>query len=315
MTEISDRFHLNQLNGCTIVPLLTPFHEDGSLDEKALSKMTDSILGGGCKCILVSGTTGEALSMSVDLRIRLMELTIKSMNGRGLLLFGISDNCFENSATLAEAGIEGGCAGVVAHLPFCYPMGEREMENWFLALADRINGPLFIYNIPQTTGISIPMGVIERLSRHPNIAGMKDSERDMERQLDLTHLFSKRDDFAFFTGYIGESKKIMQAGARGFVPAVANVCPSLASEIMNAHLVGDYSIFDERLQRMMDIAAVFQAGCTIAEALCSMKASASVFDLCKPHVLPPLPPIDPGKIQKFRRAFEELNLINPQPSF
>ena len=299
----------SQLNGTAIVPMLTPFTADGQLDRDSIGRLVQHILRGGCQGIMISGTTGEAVSMDKKMRVELMNIVKEYTSDQCVLLFGIGHNCLEQSVSLAHTAFELGVDGVVAHLPAYYDLSSNQMEAWFTSLVDQIQGPTYIYNIPQTTKASIPIEVLISLSHHPNIVGLKDSERDEARQLQLARDFAKRKDFAFFTGFIGAALEIMKAGARGFVPAVGNFFPSKAREIMDAHLLGDYARFDDRLKRLMDISVVFQGDRNVAEALSAMKATASILELCEPYVLQPLQNCGAAEIERIRQELEAFSVI------
>ncbi|MBT3480465.1 MAG: dihydrodipicolinate synthase family protein [Opitutales bacterium] len=276
------------LRGSALVPMITPFDEKGDLDEKAVVRLVDHILDGGCQGIVACGTTGEAVSMSRKMRIRLAEICVKSMKGRGVLLFGIGDDILERSVEIGKAAIEAGVDALIAHLPSYYSITEPQMEKWFVDLADRINAPIFLYNIPQTTGLSLSLAAVKRLSHHPLIVGIKDSDANERRQIKLGRMFSKRKDFAYLCGAGELVNSAMLNGAVGFTPSLGNLLPELVSKLMKCHSNGDEAGYVSISNSLNELAKVLQGGRGISRGLSSLKAAVSRTRLCKPHMLLPL---------------------------
>jgi hypothetical protein len=191
-----------QMRGYSIVPLLTPFTQEGEVDLRSLEKIIEHIAAGGCQGLMVCGTTGEFASMTVEQRIALVREAVRIAQGRLLVFGGIGDTSLQHSVRLAREFLAAGADAVVGNLPSYYPLTPEMMERYFTSLADRIDGPVYLYNIPQTTRQSIPLDVIERLSRHPRIAGIKDSEPDGARQEQVCRMFAGRSDFVVFCGSI-----------------------------------------------------------------------------------------------------------------
>ncbi|HEY5553031.1 MAG TPA: dihydrodipicolinate synthase family protein, partial [Opitutaceae bacterium] len=203
MSAFTERGHTRaQLRGYSIVPMLTPFTTEGRLDEPAVARIVGNVIAGGCQGLMVCGTTGEFASMTVSMRIRTVELAVAAAAGRAVIFGGIGDTSPAHSITLAHGFLAEGADAVVANLPSYYPLTPAMMESYFVGLADAIDGPLYLYNIPQTTRQSIPFDVISRLSTHLRIAGIKDSEPDGARQEQLCALFANRSDFAVFCGSV-----------------------------------------------------------------------------------------------------------------
>src|SRR5208282_1481586 len=137
---------------------------------------------------------------------------------------GISGNSMRDSLDAAEEWQQLGADAVVAHPPYYFPIPDAMHEAYFAKLADSLPLPLLLYNIPQTTHVSIPLEAVTRLSRHPNIIGIKDSQRDLPR---LTRLIEEHRDekFRVLCGSISLSLECLRLGAHGLVPSTANFAP------------------------------------------------------------------------------------------
>lgn len=310
MRQLTTRGHTRaQLRGFSIVPLLTPVTADGLLDEPALARIVEHIIGGGCQGLMVCGTTGEFASMSIEMRIRVVQLAIKASAGRAVIFGGIGDTSPAHSLTLAREFLAAGADAVVGNLPSYYPLTPEMMESYFSGLADRIEGPVYLYNIPQTTRQSIPLDVIGRLSHHPRIVGIKDSEPDGARQEQLCRMFAERTDFAVFCGSVGFTTRAMRAGADGFVPGAGNFAPALMRQLMDQLVAGDIAGADATQMRLDAINAVYQKGRIISQVFGALKAVMEIHGLCGRHVFSPLLPATDAEVEQVRAQVRELGLV------
>jgi len=296
--------------GFSIVPLLTPFQADGSLDEAAVRRLVEHVVTGGCQAVMVCGTTGEAASMTLADRVRLLQLAVEHAAGRAMVFGGIGHNCQRDAIELASAFFRDGAAAVVAHLPSYYPIGAAEIEAYFTGLADRIAAPLYLYNIPQTTNHSIPLDVVERLSRHPHIVGIKDSEPNAARQEAVARQFAGRSDFSVFCGSIAFTVQAMRAGADGFVPSAANVAPRVTRDAMDAWMRHDEAAALKAQERIAAVSATYQSGRNVPQALCASKAALEVMGLASRHMLPPLQSWTDAMVADLRDRLRAANLVS-----
>jgi 4-hydroxy-tetrahydrodipicolinate synthase len=125
-------------------------------------------------------TTGESASVPVELRRCFVRAAVERLRGRALLYVGIGDNCFARSVESAAEAFHAGAAAVVAQLPSYYSLKPEEMFSYYWSLADRIEVPLLLYNIPSTTHMSIPVDVVASLARHPRIDGVVPSSGNLD---------------------------------------------------------------------------------------------------------------------------------------
>lgn len=296
-----------QLRGTAIVPLVTPATPEGTVDAPALTRVVEHILAGGCQGLMVCGTTGEFASLTVAQRSATVRLALAAVRGRALVFGGVGDTCLEHSLTLARECFAAGADAVVGNLPSYYPLTPEMMEGYFRRLADGAGGPVYLYNIPQTTRQSIPLEVVERLSHHPGIAGIKDSEPDPARQEQLARMFAGREDFAVFCGSVAMTSRSLRAGADGFVPGSGNFLPALARQLMDQLVAGDPAA-DATQQRVDAINAVYQKGRTISQVFAALKAIMEILGLCGREVFPPLQTATPGEVATIRAQLRDLGV-------
>ncbi len=298
-----------RMRGYAIVPLLTPFTPAGDIDGPALIRVIDHIVAGGCQGIMVAGTTGEFASMSVKMRLRLMELASRAARGRLLIFGGIGDTSPAHSIELGREFLRFGAHAVVGNLPSYYPLTPEMMERYFVQVAEAVGGPMYLYNIPQTTRQSIPLDVVDRVSRHPLIAGIKDSEPDATRQETLARSHGGRPDFTVFCGSIAFAARSMRAGADGCVPGAGNFAPAILRQFMDSLVSGDVAAGDAMQQRVDAINSTYQKGRIITQVFSALKAIMEIYGLCSRHVLSPLMDATDAEVAQLRLQLRELGLV------
>jgi dihydrodipicolinate synthase/N-acetylneuraminate lyase len=270
-----------------IVPMVTPFDEKGKIDFVAAERITEYLIANGTTPFIL-GTTGECSSIPDELRLAFVEKVVKAAAGRLLTYAGIAANCFQTSVTLARQYFDAGIDVVVAHLPSYYPLNSDHMLRYFGSLADECPGPVILYNIPKTTHHSIPLKVVEKLSHHPNIWGLKDSERDLARLEQAITMWKNRTDFSYLIGWAAQAENGLAQGADGLVPSTGNFVPNIYQKLYNAVLEGDFSTSELYQQKSSDISLIYQKDLLLSETIPALKIIMNYLGLCGPNVLPPL---------------------------
>jgi 4-hydroxy-tetrahydrodipicolinate synthase len=291
----------------TVVPMVTPLTAGGGLDEAALDRLLDSLIAGGVEGIFVLGTTGEGAQVPPRFRLRLVEQTVRRVNKRALVYAGIGDTHPEGVVSGNEF-LRAGADMIVSRPPVALPLAE--LEPWYRSLLDGLDGRLFIYNMPMTTKVSIPLDVIESLLGHPRLAGIKDSENNPARLEELLRRFGGKKDFSVFVGVGVLMEKGLKLGADGIVPSVGNLIPDVCQRLCAAAKKADWIEAENLSTRMNAVAALYQKGRTLNESLSVLKAAMSFRGLCSPHVLPPLHPLTEPQMEKLRHEMGRLHLLN-----
>jgi len=280
-----------------IVPMVTPLNENASLDVAGTKRIVEHVVSNGCMPF-VAGTTGESASLSSPTKEALVRATVEQTAGRQPVFAGIAENCFEASLEAAARYRELGADVAVAHLPCYYPIGERQMRGYFLSLADQCPLPVMLYNIPITTGLSVPVELLDELSHHDNLVGAKDSERGEDRLARSLECWADRDDFTFHLGWAAMSAHGFRNGLDGSVPSSANLVPQLYRRIFDASVEGDHEEAD-RLQSITNaISDFYQAGLPLSESIPIFKAMLEGFGLCQRYAATPMLTLDPSEAEK-----------------
>jgi 4-hydroxy-tetrahydrodipicolinate synthase len=270
-----------------VVPMITPLLPDHTIDFAAVVKLMISFHQNNIHP-LVLGTTGESPSISRKESLKLIETAV-NCKGKGQIVYaGIVGNEVESLIERANEYLQLGADVIVATLPSYYTLTPAQMEKFYLQLADQVKGPVMIYNIKATTQMSIPLDVIERLSHHPKIAGLKDSERDAERMEICIQRYKDREDFSYFCGWGAQSFGSLQLGADGIVPSTGNIVPDMYGKLYAAALNNQWDICNLWQNETDKIAKLYQADKTLGESLYALKSMMQEQGICGNTMMPPL---------------------------
>jgi len=291
-----------------VVPMITPFDKDGQIDSIAAKKITSYLIDHGAIPFIL-GTTGEASSVSISQRGSFIQAVAGEANGEVPVYVGIASNCFADSVQMANESKLCGATFVVAHLPSYYPVRDHHIEEYFLKLADAVPLPLLLYNILATTHISIPFDVVCRLSEHPNIVGIKDSEQDYDRQLKIIEFCKTRESFDHLIGWGAKCSDALLNGSDGIVPSTGNFAPGVYSALFLAAKSGDETLAGYYQKIAGDLSTIYQKGRILSEALAALKVIMHRLDLCEPHVLPPLKNVTEQERQVILNQLSEMNEV------
>jgi len=296
-----------------VVPMVTPFSATGSLDEHAVHRTIESLLAAKVDGIFVLGTTGEAASVPGAIRRRFVDLAVTQAQGRALVYAGLNDNCLSDTVEAANEYFRTGVDAVVALSPFYFPLQPQELSAYFEELLCRMNGPVILYNIPTTTHSSIPIPVLEELVGHPRLAGIKDSENDEARLVELMRRLGGRTDFSIFIGVGALMARMLSLGADGIVPSVGNLVPELCQDLFASVRAGHAAKVEQLHKRMMETAMIYQRGHTLGQSLSALKTAMSLKGLCEPTMLMPLANILPEERERIRQEMLRLGLLAAAP--
>ena len=270
-----------------IVPMITPFTAADAVDAAAVGRVVEHLIAGGMDGLFLLGTTGESASMTVRQKRDLVDAAVKAGRGRLGIYAGISSNVLEEAVQAASDYAELGVDALFVLPPSFYPIPDDALEDWFRQLLDRSRLELLLYNIPLTTHVSIPMGVVERLADHPRLLGMKDSDPDRERLLASLAIAKDRPGFHVLVGTNKLFAEGLALGAHGIIPAAANLAPGVHRDLYRAVRASQHDEVQRLTVAMGEVLA--QYGCpTLGETLAKLKALMSQKGLCEAQVLPPL---------------------------
>jgi N-acetylneuraminate lyase/4-hydroxy-tetrahydrodipicolinate synthase len=216
------------------VAMLTPFKEDGSVNNGELRRIIDFQIEGGVHGLFPISSVGEFIHMSRDEKVRMMEIIVDQNKGRVKITPGVGSSLPAESIFLAQKAKELGCDGVVVAPPYFYQLSQENIETYFETIADAVDIPNILYNIPLFTQ-PLSYDVVKRLSRHPNVVGMKDSSGSM---VDFMHFMDKikiaGEDINVLTGREETLFACLMVGGKGCMTATAGILPEIMVDLYTA---------------------------------------------------------------------------------
>ena len=221
----------------SIVAIVTPMHADGSLDYPGLQKLIDWHIAEGTDGIVIVGTTGESATVSVAEHCELIRFTVEHAKGRIPIIAGTGGNSTVEAIKLTEAAKECGADAALVVVPYYNRPTQEGMYQHFKAIAEAVDLPIILYNVPGRTVADMSNETVVRLSAIPNIVGIKDATGNIGRGLELLKLVPKT--FAVYSGDDPTAMALMLCGGAGNISVTANVAPKAMHEMCAAAMAGD----------------------------------------------------------------------------
>jgi 4-hydroxy-tetrahydrodipicolinate synthase len=221
----------------SIVAIVTPMHEDGSLDKDGLKKLIDWHIAEGTDGIVIVGTTGESATVSVDEHCELIRLAVEHCAGRIPVIAGAGANSTAEAIRLTRFAKEAGADATLQVVPYYNRPTQEGMFRHFSAIAEAVDLPIILYNVPGRTVADMSNETIVRLSSVPNIVGVKDATGNIGRGIALLKDVPK--SFAVYSGDDPTAMALMFCGGAGNISVTANVAPRAMHELCEAAMAGD----------------------------------------------------------------------------
>ena len=223
---------------CGSIPaLITPFSDDGSIDLATFRALIDWHIAEGSDAIVVVGTTGESPTVDFEEHHTLIATAVEHAAGRIPVIAGTGANATAEAIELAAFAQEAGASAHLSVVPYYNKPTQEGLYRHFAAIADVVDLPMILYNVPGRTVADLANDTVLRLAKIAHIVGIKDATGNIERCSDL--LQRAPDDFAVFSGDDASAIALMLLGGRGSISVTANVAPRLMHEMCAAALAGD----------------------------------------------------------------------------
>jgi len=232
------------------VAIVTPFI-DGQLDEQGLKDLIEFQISNGTHGIVPCGTTGESATLSHAEHHRVVELTIKTVNGRVPVLAGTGSNSTTETIELTRHAKEAGADGALVITPYYNKPSQEGLYQHFKTVAEAVDIPLILYNVPSRTAIDMAAVTVARCAEVDNIVGIKEATGDMNRACDVIRRCPK--DFAVLSGDDFTAMSLVLLGGTGVISVTSNVNPKGMSDLMNAALAGDVAKAREIQHRLFPL--------------------------------------------------------------
>ncbi len=233
-----------------LVALVTPFI-DGCLDEQGLIDLIERQIAGGTHGIVPCGTTGESATIGFDEHKRVIDLTVKTVGGRVPVVAGTGANNTMEAIELTESAKQSGADAVLSVVPYYNKPSQEGMYLHFREIAERVDIPMFLYNVPGRTVVNMLPETVARLAEIDNIIGIKEASGSLEQISDVIRRCPR--DFIVLSGDDFTSMPTIFIGGKGVISVISNVYPRGMSEMMEAALVGDINKANELHYRMFEL--------------------------------------------------------------
>ena len=284
-----------------IPPMITPLKAYFSLDINPTERLIEYLIEGGVHGIFILGTTGEFAGLSSAVKRELIQITCQQVKGRVPILVGVTDCSFTESIELAAIAHRSGAEAVVAAPPFYMNIEQEELINYYQKLADIVELPLFLYDMPSHVKINIEVETAVTLSKHPNIIGIKDSSGKIENFQALCEAFRQQPEFKIFVGPEEILAETLLIGGNGGVTGGANLFPELYVALYEAFQKKEYDAVKKFQETILFFSnKLYQHGTYQSSYLKGLKTAMSLEGLCEDNFALPL----------FPHAFSEKSILS-----
>ncbi len=217
--------------------LVTPLATDGSVDEEALARLVDAQIEGGISGLVPMGTTGESPTLTHPEHNHVIEVVIRKADGRVPVIAGTGSNSTAEAIRMTKAAKENGATASLQVAPYYNKPSNEGFYRHFSEIADAVEMPMIVYNIPGRTGKNIENSVMLRLAEHPNIIGVKEASGSMPQVMDL--ISKKPADFWVLSGDDNLALPIIMLGGSGVISVASNIIPAEMEELVAAAVAGE----------------------------------------------------------------------------
>lgn len=221
----------------SLVAIVTPMHEDGSLDFQRLRSLIDWHVEAGTQGIVVVGTTGESPTVDVSEHVELISAAVKHAAGRVAVIAGTGANSTREAIELSEHARRVGATMSLSVVPYYNKPTQEGLYRHFRAIAEAVDLPQILYNVPGRTVADMSNDTALRLAQVPNIVGIKDATGDLARGADLARRAPA--GFALYSGDDATALGFMLLGGHGVISVTANAAPKQMSDMCRAAIAGD----------------------------------------------------------------------------
>ena len=264
----------------TATALITPFR-DGEIDYDCLGRLIDIQISAGIDALVIGGTTAEAATLTDEERYRLFEFSAERIDKKTKLIFGTGTNDTRVAIKHSKFAERVGCDGLLLVTPYYNKGTEGGIEKHYLSIAESVDLPTLLYNVPSRTGVNLGFNLISRLADHPNIVGIKEASDSTDR---LVTLAAISDKIALYSGNDSQVLPALALGGLGVISVISNLLPSETKDMTDAYFSGNLARAREIQFRLLPIIqAMF-----METNPSPIKYAMSLRGLCSPELRLPL---------------------------
>ena len=282
--------------------LITPF-KNGKIDDNAYADLINWQIEQGVSGVIPCGTTGEAATLSYEEHEHVIELCIEVVNKRVTVIAGTGSNCTDEAIRLGLAAKKAGADYLLSVTPYYNKPSQEGLYRHFKRLAEVVDAPHILYNVPGRTGIDLAVDTVARLAQIPNIVGIKDAHIDLSRPVKMRQVVP--DTFSLLSGEDATAAAFLAQGGDGVISVTSNIAPKMLSDMHKAWWSGDMETFGKIRDRLIDVhTAMF-----CESNPCPVKYAVSLLGKCENSVRLPLWDISAASKEKVETAMRKAGII------
>lgn len=286
------------------VAIITPFHEDGSVDYEKFGEIIEFQVQNKTDAIIVCGTTGESSTLTHEEHLEVIRYCVEKVAHRIPVIAGTGSNCTQTAVFLSREAENCGADGLLLVTPYYNKATQNGLYQHFKTIADSVKIPVILYNIPGRTGVALQPETIVRLCKDvENIVGVKDATANISQ---TSHLMQLADGCVdLYSGEDGIIVPMLSIGGKGVISVLSNIAPSQTHEICSRFFEGDVAGSCElQLKALPLIDALFSEVNPIP-----VKKAAELMGLCGGTLRMPLTEMEPEHAAKLEKAMKEFGVL------
>ena len=288
----------------SLVALITPMRPNGDVDEDAFANFVEWQIAQGTQGLVPVGTTGESPTLSHDEHRRVVEIAVQVAAGRVPVIAGAGSNSTAEAIELTRHAKEAGADAALVVTPYYNKPTQEGLFLHYMAIADAVELPLIIYNIPSRSVVDMSVQTMARLAQHRNIVGVKDATANLARPMHTTATCGT--SFVQLSGEDHTALAFLAAGGQGCISVTANVAPALCSAMHAAWVEGRVAEAMAIQQRLLPVHDAMFAETSPGP----VKFAASLLGYGSPHCRLPLAPLGEATQGQVRAALTHAGLLN-----
>jgi len=282
--------------------LITPFTRDNRVDKDGIRQNIEFLIEGGVSGVVPCGTTGEAATLSIQEHEKVIEHAIEYSSVP--VVAGTGSNNTTEALELTKFALDAGADAALLITPYYNKPNDNGMLRHFMTIAEAVDIPIIIYNVPSRTGINLKPELTAELAKLSNIIGIKEASGSLDQITRIIEL-TKDEDFTVISGDDGLTLPILSIGGKGVISVVANVAPKLVVSMVEAFRYGDR----ERARELHLALAPLIRAMFLETNPIPVKKAVELIGLPAGNLRLPLAPISPDNEKKLKKALNDLNLI------
>lgn len=286
--------------------IVTPFR-DGKVDFKKLGELIDFQIAGGTVAIVINGTTGECSTQTIEESTAAIDFCVRHVNSRAIIIAGTGSNDTQSALFMAQAAEKSGADALMMVTPYYNKTTQRGLVKHFNFLADRVNLPIILYNVPARTGLSFTADTYIELAKHPNINGVKEASGDFDLiGMTLASEPAQNGEFYMWSGNDGDFVPMMSIGGLGVISVLSNVIPAEVAQMTRLCLESNYAEASKLFLKYFDLYRKLFIEVSPMPAKAALNLMG--MDVGEPRM--PLCEMAEGSLEKLRVSMKKVGLLN-----